>query len=420
MLKVVTIDTGATVTCAAPSPRGGTWTDDDKIVFADGTFTPLSRVAPTGGALEPITTLAAGEISHRFPQALPGGGVAFNIQLASGGGRVAVLDPQTRQHTVVVEHGDSPQFGRGRLFYMNDHREWMAVPFDPTTRTVTGPAEPQAGYIGGGANIGDAAFRVSRNGSAVYQPYEPALRSLAIVERDGRHTPIPGPPRQFDSMRLSPDGARVAVSIPTPTGDWGDVWIGDLAGNFVPFTQDGVSRGPVWSPTGDRLAFSSRRMGVPAVFVQPGSGGPATRMTDGTAESAPVQWLPDGRALLINVSNPRGEANTIATVTEGSPTLSVVRLPVTRTAYAKVSPDGRWVAYDQRLGTVGGERESLSPDACRRCRRPRQAASPSGRPAATACSSVEPTAESWRWLSPTTARRQAHHSQSTSAAGRWC
>ena len=52
------------------------------------------------------------------------------------------------------------------------------------------------------------------------------LRSLAWVDRQGHETPIPAPPRPYESARLSPDGTRVAVSIRDQDND---VWTWDLA-----------------------------------------------------------------------------------------------------------------------------------------------------------------------------------------------
>ena len=74
--KLKRIDpTGGTVQVLADAPvgRGGTWNPDGAIVFAPGTNDPLMRVAATGGTAAPVTRLAAGQGSHRWPQFLPDG-----------------------------------------------------------------------------------------------------------------------------------------------------------------------------------------------------------------------------------------------------------------------------------------------------------------------------------------------------------
>ena len=72
-LKKVAVTGGAVVTITdAPNSRGGAWSEDGTIVFAENR-SGLFRVPSSGGAREPLTTLATGEVTHRFPQILPGG-----------------------------------------------------------------------------------------------------------------------------------------------------------------------------------------------------------------------------------------------------------------------------------------------------------------------------------------------------------
>src|SRR5262249_28483151 len=82
-LKKIPANGGAVVTLSdAPDDRGGSWSEDGKIIFAPTTLSPLFRVSSAGGTPEPLTTLDrnAGEVSHRWPQALPGGhAVLFTV-----------------------------------------------------------------------------------------------------------------------------------------------------------------------------------------------------------------------------------------------------------------------------------------------------------------------------------------------------
>ena len=75
-LKKVAATGGAVITlCDAPNDRGGTWSEEGSILFAPGGQTGLWRVSSAGGAAEALTTpdRAAGETTHHWPQALPGG-----------------------------------------------------------------------------------------------------------------------------------------------------------------------------------------------------------------------------------------------------------------------------------------------------------------------------------------------------------
>ncbi len=58
----------------APAGRGGTWSRDGVIVYApDTTGVGLMRIAAIGGSAAPLTRLAAGQGTHRWPQFLPDG-----------------------------------------------------------------------------------------------------------------------------------------------------------------------------------------------------------------------------------------------------------------------------------------------------------------------------------------------------------
>jgi len=73
-LKRINLSGGAVQVLAdAPLGRGGTRSRQDVIVFGPSSTDPLMRVAATGGMVTPVTHLAAGQGSHRYPQFLPDG-----------------------------------------------------------------------------------------------------------------------------------------------------------------------------------------------------------------------------------------------------------------------------------------------------------------------------------------------------------
>ena len=76
-LKKVSVTGGAAITlCDAPNGRGGTWTDDDTIIFTPERAWPnstLMRVPAAGGAPAVFGALSQGATTQRWPQALPGG-----------------------------------------------------------------------------------------------------------------------------------------------------------------------------------------------------------------------------------------------------------------------------------------------------------------------------------------------------------
>ena len=83
-LKRIDFSQGAVQVLAdAPNSRGGTWNADNVILFAPASIGPLGRVAATGGRVTPVTQLAPGQGSHRWPQFLPDGR-RFLFSMATG------------------------------------------------------------------------------------------------------------------------------------------------------------------------------------------------------------------------------------------------------------------------------------------------------------------------------------------------
>src|SRR5579871_2559844 len=73
-LKKVPVDGGSPVILsdAQSVAGGGSWGDDDSIVAPLGGAAGLSMIPSAGGTPIPLTKLAPGELTHRWPQVLPG------------------------------------------------------------------------------------------------------------------------------------------------------------------------------------------------------------------------------------------------------------------------------------------------------------------------------------------------------------
>ena len=67
---------------------GGNWSEGGNIIAATANLGPLSWIPAAGGAPHPLTKLGAGEVTHRWPQDLPGG----NANLFTASPTAAVMD----------------------------------------------------------------------------------------------------------------------------------------------------------------------------------------------------------------------------------------------------------------------------------------------------------------------------------------
>src|ERR1700737_1960134 len=107
-MKKVSASGGAVLILAdAPQPRGASWGSQGMIAFEPAGAEALQQVADAGGTPHPLTRFETGEISHRWPEYLPGGkavlfavdkgGNNWNnaqiaVQSAATGGRRTVIN----------------------------------------------------------------------------------------------------------------------------------------------------------------------------------------------------------------------------------------------------------------------------------------------------------------------------------------
>ena len=73
-LQKISVEGGSAIAlCSVANGRGGSWGEDGNIIAALNNGGGLSRIPSAGGPPMPVTDLQSGEITHRWPQILPGG-----------------------------------------------------------------------------------------------------------------------------------------------------------------------------------------------------------------------------------------------------------------------------------------------------------------------------------------------------------
>jgi tricorn protease len=146
---------------------------------------------------------------------------------------------------------------------------------------------------------------------------------------------------------ISPDGKLVAFSY------LGDVWTVEAIGGVArPVTQhEAHDYGPVFSPDGRWIAFSSNRHGQYDVFVSPAYGGKPRRLTFDSADDRVIGWTPDGKGVVFASARgtgfpPNPELYTVSV--EGG---REAKLPFCDAKEAAYSADGKTVAFVRGPGT---------------------------------------------------------------------
>jgi eukaryotic-like serine/threonine-protein kinase len=365
-MQRVAINGGPAVKIATTDgqPRGATWGPDGTIVFA--TFAPgtgLQRVSHLGGEPTVLTRpdRERGERDHWWPEFLPGGeAVLFTTTSGTAGIEntdIAVLDLRTGRSKVLIRGGSHAQYARSGHLVYGVSGTLRAAAFD--LRRLEVVSTPVAVLEGVATTaIGAANAAVAANGSLVYVPGTAGAggqRTVVSVNREGRASPLPGlPPDSYRDVRLSPDGARLALATPT------DVWTYDAARGTRNrlTTNTAQNRSPLWTPDGQRIIFTSTRAGHPELFWRSADGsGDDERLFARSREFLDVlasSWSPDGKQLLFSEVSPNGQ-NAISRMAIASRSDGEVLLRnESRLSFPALSPDGRCIAY---MSEVSGRAE---------------------------------------------------------------
>ena len=105
-------------------------------------------------------------------------------------------------------------------------------------------------------------------------------RRLVWLDRRGTELGTLGQIADYEDVRISPSGDRVAVSIRDATAGRNlDVWVLDVAHGVASRVSSERSDelDTTWSPDGQRLYYVSDRAGYYDLYARPASGGPERR-----------------------------------------------------------------------------------------------------------------------------------------------
>jgi serine/threonine-protein kinase len=168
--------------------------------------------------------------------------------------------------------------------------------------------------------------------------------TLTVVDRAGRaQRSIPA--NRPWTPRFSPDGRRVAYGAFGDGRNTSDLWVTNLdAGTTQRLTDDdGDSNDPQWSADGSTIAYSvGAAGGKDLVSRRPGGEARVLAAREGIQYAS--DWLRDGSALLVTEETATNGRDIIVQPADGSTARRYAATPANETA-ARVSPDGRWIAY---------------------------------------------------------------------------
>jgi serine/threonine-protein kinase len=285
------------------------------------------------------------EVSHRWPQVLPGGrAVLFTIVTGAGIRRIGHLSLGTGEHRVLLEGGWFARYvPTGHLVYLSESG-LVAAPFDLDNPEPLGAAVPLPEEVRATSLYGLAHFDFSLDGTLAYVPGGlDAERSLVWVDRSGAVRLVTGKRRAYEDPRLSPDGRKIAVTIKE---EGTHIWLHDMETDALMPLTSGLEedQAPVWTPDGEALVH---RRGLPSsIFrVSADGGGEPERLTSSPYDQWPGSWTKDGKALVYwEESTGSGFDIGLLRMNQEPTTEALLQTSANERA-AALSPDGRFLAY---------------------------------------------------------------------------
>jgi len=357
---------------------GGCWGEAGNII-ADKRFgEPMSLIPSSGGAAVPLTPLAAGEFGHGYAQVLPGGKAAlfaaFRAGLNIDETSIEVITMADRRRRTLVRGGNSPHYvagssGSGYLLYSH-LGTLFAIPFDLGRLETRGAAVAVLDDVEYEPLDYSAHFDISRNGTLVYRKGSAAGSRGATgpavqwLEGDNKKTPLLAQPGWYGTMRLSPDGKRLAVVV------WeakrAGIWIYDLQRDTMTrLTFDRLYYDAIWSPDGRYVLFTTwepaSKLPAGSIWWARADGTSQPRpLTQSNKSQLPCSFSPDGKRLAYQENNgsDRWQIWTVPVEDSGGQLRAGKPEQFLGGQFnyigARFSPDGRWLAY---LSDESGRKE---------------------------------------------------------------
>jgi Tol biopolymer transport system component len=329
----------------------GTWSDDGVILFSN---VGLYQVNAAGGSPREVLKPSNARTLYRWPQFVPNSRRFLYLQFSynrSDANAIYVGSLDSRNTAKVIDSDYRAEYAEpGQLLLVkNGNLVAQAIRLD--SFAPTGQPIPIVENVQVSTNVNSRGIGVSasRTGALTYRTGTAFITRLEWIRRDGRQIGVVGE-GQYIAAELSPDGTKIALETNETTGR-GDIWIMDPARgtkHALTRTPEIWEYAPQWSPDGRAITYAATadNAGTPDAVM----GGIRQRLSDASrsetvlASDSPglkilSNWSADGRVILFFSDDGLG----MLSLADGR----VTKVPQTRPGemQARLSPDGRWLAY---------------------------------------------------------------------------
>jgi len=355
-----------TVTPLATSDvgRGGVpsaaFADNDHVVFETLKGLELVKVgAAESRVIQPFNDAALGSRPRNPYATADGKTLLFVYGALTEEPKLAAirLDGSGKAHALGVNGVAVAGIIDGYLVFVTAQGTVQIAPFDVGTATVRGPSVQVIDKVRAGS--GGAQIALSRTGTLLYQAGD-VESQVVVSDLRGASQPLLKDTRDYTGVRLSPDGKKIALAI--GNGGANDIYTFDFASK----TQSKVSTiggdRPEWSADGARVLFRAGTSGSGGATVT-GSGGRWAlwwQKVDGSGTAERVVqrtegdvWegvtTPDGKSIIVRTGTVNNAKLWVRGIS-GDTALTPFHASSTSESAMRVSPDGRWMAYNSRVG----------------------------------------------------------------------
>jgi serine/threonine protein kinase len=292
--------------CEAPDGRGGTWNQNDIIVFAPYHSGGLYQIPASGGQLTQLTKPDEKNNSHRLPNFLPDGKnvLFYNADVenqVSNKAGVYNLNISSREIVpILLEKTEASYATPGYLTFVRDGK-LMAQQFNPRSMKFTGPATAIAQNVQFYVERYTGAYSVSQNYLIFLAEDISPLAQLTWFDIDGRKIGSVGKKSRFSSLLLSPDEKRVLTTY-TQTQSR-DLWVYDLnigSNTRLTFKQEPYfETGMAWSPDGNKIAYGDIDGKLFTMNSDSGLTAQALLRKKELTRWWPTDWSSDGEKIIL-------------------------------------------------------------------------------------------------------------------------
>jgi eukaryotic-like serine/threonine-protein kinase len=354
LLKMPVSAGPAVAFATAPPAYRCSWSRDGTLLISlMGGAEPRLYQVPAGGGTATAVELDDDDVARvrSWVQFLPDGRRFLYWSMNDHGERgIRAGSLDGRQTTLVVRSEAPGLYTAGHLLFSRGAM-LVAQPLDERTLMLSGePVALTSEVVAGDVNRPFTPFAASESGMLAFATRNDGIEGrLVWVDRRGGELgtlpPING--AELLNPRLSPDGTRVLGNHIDPATGNADLWAFDLRTNIPTrlTRHEGADTDGVWSPDGTEVAYVSRRSGAPGIYrlsladgreqlllksglalvLGPG----ALRTTDWTRDGRFIVYDADNKIMALSLANTNAPIPVVATSAGGG----------------KVSPDGRWLAY---------------------------------------------------------------------------